>query len=175
MLRFYSSINALGSSQSSVHVAANLIQRWVGHDQVAQCRPTSGTGTTPPNGSRPRGMLAARRYSGAFQGAVQRPKGKYIGRSRLYDEGWDDHDETLGMPACAEIATYGGQFIHRRVVTPTSGDRSMIEYDAAQQVEQVLVPQAPRKQLHRQLEWVEATWDGRDTRTVGPWSFQGAV
>ncbi|KAF8321000.1 uncharacterized protein EI90DRAFT_3079984 [Cantharellus anzutake] len=180
MLRFYSSINALGSSRSSVHVAANLIQRWVstieydasGHNQVAQCWPTSGTGTTPPNGSRPRGMLAARRYSGAFQGAVQRPKGKYIGlnksRSRLYDEGWDDHDETLGMPACAEIAWHSGAILVDYI-------NVTIEYDAAQQVEQVLVPQAPRKQLHRQLEWVEATWDGRDTRTVGPWSFQGAV
>ncbi|KAF8340270.1 uncharacterized protein EI90DRAFT_3034967 [Cantharellus anzutake] len=83
-----------------------------GHNQVVQCWLTSGTGTAPPNESRPQGMLSV---------------------------------------------------------------RSTIEYDAAQQVEQVLGPQAPRKQPHRQLEWVEAPWDGRDTRTVGPWSFQGAV
>ncbi|KAF8320994.1 uncharacterized protein EI90DRAFT_3079906, partial [Cantharellus anzutake] len=182
-----------------------------GHNQVAQCWPTSGTGTTPPNGSRPHGMLAARRCSGAFQGAVQRPKGKgnilglrkmtstiakNVGlfillnksRSRLYDEGWDDRDETLGMPACAEIAWHSGAILVEIIIVSmrwevrsrsTCGDqfirRGTIEYDAAQQVEQVLGPQAPRKQPHRQLEWVEAPWDGRDTRTVGPWSFQGAV
>ncbi|KAF8340254.1 uncharacterized protein EI90DRAFT_3034837 [Cantharellus anzutake] len=175
-----------------------------GHNRVAQCWPTSGTGTTPPNGSRPRGMLAARRRC-----PETKRKGEYIGlrkttstiarnvslfillnksRSHLYDEGWDDRDETLGMPACAEIAWHSGAILVEIIVVSMGWEvrsrstcggqfirRGTIEYDAAQQVEQVLVPQAPRKQLHRQLEWVEATWDGRDTRTVGPWSFQGAV
>ncbi|KAF8321020.1 uncharacterized protein EI90DRAFT_3080159 [Cantharellus anzutake] len=176
-----------------------------GHNQVVQCWLTSGTGTAPPNESRPRGMLSVRGYKGkgnilGLQKTTSTIDFKSLNKSRLrpYDKGWDDRDEMLGMPTCAEIAwhsgailveiivvcinvlgssrsTCGGQFIHQRVITPTSGDRSTIEYDMAQQVEQVLGPQAPRKQPHRQLEWVEATWDGRDTRTVGPWSFQGAV
>ncbi|KAF8339519.1 uncharacterized protein EI90DRAFT_3036881 [Cantharellus anzutake] len=205
-MQFYSSINALGT--------ANLIHRWVvdhpSGDQSAiesdasgpatmqgQCWPTSGTGAAP---SQPRGMLAPFYTVRIALAHSRHPHHKSLNksRSRPYDEGWDDHDETLGMPTCAEIAwhsgailveiiiiyinvlgssrsTCGGQFIRRRVITPTSGDRSTIEYDTAQQVEQVLGPQAPRKQPHRQLEWVEAPWDGRDTHAVGPWSFQGAV
>ncbi|KAF8339503.1 uncharacterized protein EI90DRAFT_3036814 [Cantharellus anzutake] len=217
-MRFYSSINALRSSRSTLYVAANLIHQWVtpsgdrsleagilpmtgarsnvthrGHDQVVQCWLTSGTGTAPPNESRPRGMLSVRGYKGKGNIlGLQKTNFKSLNKSRLhpYDKGWDDRDEMLGMPTCAEIAwhsgailveiivvyinvlgssrsTCGGQFIHRRVIT--------IEYDTAQQVEQELGPQAPRKQPHRQLEWVEVPWDGRDTRTVGPWSFQGAV
>ncbi|KAF8321026.1 uncharacterized protein EI90DRAFT_3080232 [Cantharellus anzutake] len=175
-MRFYSSINALRSCRSTLYVAANLIHQWVtpsgdrsleagillmtgarsnvthrDHNQVVHCWLTSDTGTAPPNESRPRGML--------FGARVQR-KGEYIGRLRPYDKGWDDHDEMIGMPTCAEIAWHSGAILVEIIVVSI-----MIEYHVALQA---LVPQAPRKQLHRQLEWVEAPWDGRDTHTMGP-------